>query len=210
MEKSILIVDDHDVVIRGLKMLIKTEFLKSYISECTNCDEAFERLEERKFDLAILDLKLKNTLSIHLIEHIVRNYPNIKILVVTTYPEKIFALRLYDIGIKGYVNKSAPVEVIIQAIHSLMQGKVFYSERTKELLLTNLGKPIDNHKFGKLSNKEMQVLFFLIRGKNLKDIEVLLDITKSTASTFKRRIYAKLKVTNLAELIELCSTYELH
>ncbi len=210
MKLKILHLEDHEVVSRGIKILIKTEFIGADFIACSNSDEALIHLKENKIDLAIVDLKLKDTLCLDFIKHIVETYPHTKILVFTSYPENIYALRLYKSGIKGFVNKADSIEVISKAIRDIINGKIFYTDKTKELLLQNLGKKTTSNPFHHLSNKEMQVLFFLIKGKNLKEIEVRLNISKSTVSTYKRRIFSKLEISNIAELIEMYSTYDLH
>lgn len=209
MATKILLVDDHNVVISGLKLLIKSELLKASTTEALLGDNVFDILKKEKFDLAILDLKMDDRIRLDIIRHIVDFYPQIKILVFSAFAEEIFALRLYKMGVQGFISKKEPIEEIGNAMQTVLNGKIYYSERSKELLLENLKGPKTTNVFDKLSNREMETMMLLIKGRNLKEIETVLNITKSTASTYKKRIMSKLNVANTMELFDLCISHEL-
>ncbi|MFT6337039.1 MAG: two-component system invasion response regulator UvrY [Saprospiraceae bacterium] len=209
MAKDILLIDDHNIVINGLRLLLKTELLDITVSEsiCISC--AHNTLNSSAFDLAIVDLNMNNSNCFDLIKHIKLSSTKTKILVYTSYPEEVFALRLYKMGIQGFVNKQESIRELSSAIHTVLSGKIYYSERTKELLLESLGKTEDLQTFDRLSDRELEVALLLSRGKTLMEIEVALAVSKSTASTFKRRVFSKLNISNILELSELCMIHNI-
>lgn len=209
MAKEILLIDDHNIVINGLKLLLKTELLDIIVSESLFISSAYNAIEGSEFDLAIVDLNMDNSNCFDLIKHIKLSNTKTKILVYTSYPEEVFALRLYKMGIQGFVNKQESIRELSEAINTVLNDKIYYSERTKELLLESLGKPDDLQTFDKLSDRELEVTLLLIRGKNLMEIELALTVSKSTASTLKRRVFSKLNISNILELSELCMIHNI-
>jgi len=209
MAKEILLIDDHNIVINGLKLLLKTELLDIIVSESLFISSAYNAIEGSEFDLAIVDLNMDNSNCFDLIKHIKLSNTKTKILVYTSYPEEVFALRLYKMGIQGFVNKQESIRELSEAINTVLNDKIYYSERTKELLLESLGKPEDLQTFDKLSDRELEVTLLLIRGKNLMEIELALTVSKSTASTLKRRVFSKLNISNILELSELCMIHNI-
>lgn len=210
MTPRVLLVDDHNVVVSGLKLLLKSELFNVSIKEVLDGDKVFDVLKKEDFDLAILDLKMEDRIRLDIIRHIVDFYPKIKVLIFSAYSEEIFSLRLYKMGVQGFISKKEPIEEVGNAIHALLNGKIYYSEKSKVLLLEQLKSPKSISVFDQLSNREMETMMMLIKGRNLKEIENVLNITKSTASTFKRRIMSKLNVENIVELFDLCSSHELN
>jgi two-component system invasion response regulator UvrY len=134
MPLSILIADDHQLVRKGLQMVVKEVLGFSVIVEfAENGREVIGKITGQEFDLLITDLNMPETNELALIPDILRIRPKLKILVVTMKPDKVFAARFLREGAFGYVNKTEPDEVLAEAIHAVSQGRRYISRSQNEI-----------------------------------------------------------------------------
>ncbi|MEO5645176.1 MAG: response regulator transcription factor, partial [Bacteroidia bacterium] len=157
-------------------------------------------------ELLILDFQMPNTDTFSIISNVLARDGALKILIYTMASEKIYAEKLFHAGVKGFLSKEAKNTELLKAIDVVLRGGIYASD---QVLLdkqsgTNQGNP-----FTILSNKEMDILAYLVQGKTTKDISNLLNLQLSTISTHKFRIFKKLNVTNVVELVALTKEYPL-
>jgi DNA-binding NarL/FixJ family response regulator len=126
-------------------------------------------------------------------------FPELKVLVVSSHPEEIYAVSSVNAGANGYISKTRSVKEIRQALIKVSKGDTFLSEDIKEQVNYKQNGSIS--KFKKLSIRELEVLSLLSKGKRNKDIAKQLSINEKTVSTYKTRLLKKLKVDNIADLI---------
>ena len=205
MLKKVLIVDDHALVRTGIRLIISKEYPNSYIDEAQNEDECLAKVRQFSFDLLLLDLNMPDSDSFRIVQYINNHHPNLKTLVLTMNKEEVYALRYFQAGIKGYINKGCSNEEILNAITVVLSNKVYISTNLMQIWAE---KQIHNHTenpFDSLSNREFQIAFELIGGKTMQEISESLCISVSTVSTYKGKLYEKLNIpnNNLAQLIEL-------
>ena len=125
----ILIVDDHPVVRQGLIQLINHEPELVVSAEAENAAQALEVLEKESVDIAVVDISLNGTNGIQLTGIIKSKYPGLPVLILTIHDESFYAKRALEAGAKGYVNKCEAADTIITAIHSVLSGKQYISEK---------------------------------------------------------------------------------
>ena len=125
---SILIVDDHSIVRRGLIQLINQEPDLRVCGEAENAAQALEIIEKQQVDLAIVDISLNGTNGIQLTEKIKSMRPNLPVLILTMHDEVVYAKRALRAGVEGYVTKSEAAEKIVTAIRQVLCGKEYISE----------------------------------------------------------------------------------
>ena len=125
----ILIVDDHPVVRQGLIQLINHEPELVVSAEAENAAQALEVLEKESVDIAVVDISLNGTNGIQLTGIIKSKYPGLPVLILTIHDESLYAKRALEAGAKGYVNKCEAADTIITAIHSVLSGKQYISEK---------------------------------------------------------------------------------
>ena len=124
MPLSILIADDHQLVRKGLQMVVKEVLGFGVNVEFAETGrEVLDKINGQEFDLLITDLNMPETNELALIPDILRIRPKLRILVVTMKPDKVFAARFFREGALGYVNKTEPDEVLAEAIHTVSQGR---------------------------------------------------------------------------------------
>ncbi|TDO27018.1 response regulator [Sediminibacterium goheungense] len=205
MLKRILLVDDHAVVRSGLRLLINSEYPQVYIDEAENEDECIAKIKLFSFDLVILDLNMPDSDSLSIVKFLNQRYPHTRTLIITMSNEEIFALRFFQEGVKGFVNKSCNNQQILQAINVVLNGKTYISDNLMRKWAEKQIEKDVKKSFDILSQREFQIALDLIKGKTIQEISVSLNISASTVSTYKGKIYDKLDIPNhnLSRLIEL-------
>jgi len=204
---TFLISDDHSIVRQGISMLINELFINPKIHMSGNFKDTFKILNEIKIDLLILDINFPDGNSINIIKDIKAIQPDIKILIFTAYDEDIYALRYLNSGASGYLNKGSSEEEMKQALTNMILYGKYINQNVKEKILDSYISKSPINPIEQLSNRELEVARMLIKGYGNLEISDLLNIKKTTVSTFKNRIFEKLEINNLATLIELFRLY---
>lgn len=208
MTKKILIVDDHLVVRNGVAMVLEKQIEDVAISNAENFFEAIALLKEVSFDLIILDINIPGGKNTEMIADLRAIQPLVKILVFSAHEEEKYALKYIAAGANGYLNKLCSEEKMMFAIISIFESSTYVSAE----LVNKLVKAKENKKtinpIEVLSKRELQIAKLLINGSGNLEISNMLDIHMSTVSTYKARVFEKLKINNLVELINLYKTFE--
>jgi two-component system, NarL family, invasion response regulator UvrY len=206
--KKILLVDDHAIVRYGLMQLICHEFPDIEISTAPNMDEMVIQLRQKRFDLLILDINFPGGNNLQMIDIVKLRQPDIRILIFSAYDETMYALHYLQAGASGYLNKNNSEKELPVAIRLVLAGERYISPVIKESLLSKTTdiSSIDNP-LKKLSNREMEVLQSLVAGMTLGEIGGSLNLGISTVSTYKQRIFEKLGIRNIIELVEKVKLY---
>ena len=204
MEKiKILLVDDHKMVRDGLKIIINNEPNIEVLSEASDGAEAIKYLESNphKVNLILMDITMPELNGIEATEIITKLYPSINILAITMHSEETYILKMIKAGAKGYVLKDASKDILINAINTVARDQKFYSNDVSVKLINSLiydKKPKNNHD---LSNRELEVLKLVAKGKTNNEIAEMLNLSRRTIETHRLHILKKFKVSNTAELI---------
>src|SRR4051794_6530413 len=179
--KKILIAEDHSIVIKGLKIIFEKEFPGFELVMAYSISEMMKALKNNECRLAIIDMQLEDGVSLNIIPDLLNLYPSLCILIFTAYSEEVYAQRLFNYGVKGYLNKNCEESEIIYALHTVLAGKTYFSEHYKNILL---GKNEDTHStknpFDLLSQRELETALLLVRGKRSSEICSELNIQPST------------------------------
>ena len=159
------------------------------------------------YDLLILDFQMPNTDTFSIISNVLARDSALKILIYTMASENIYAEKLFNAGVKGFLSKEAKNTELLKAIDVVLRGEIYASE---QVLHGQQGAITQGNPFAILSNKEMDILAYLVQGKTTKDISNLLNLQLSTISTHKFRIFKKLNINNVVELVALTKEYPLY
>jgi DNA-binding NarL/FixJ family response regulator len=200
---SFLVADDHTVVRQGLSMIIKELYPNAIVYQVENFRATLEVLKKESIDVLILDISFPDGNSISLIPEVKKINPEVKIMIFSAFDEEVHALRFFNAGVNGYLNKLSEEDEIKEAITMLVHEGKFISAVTKEKILNSylLGKKINPIEH--LSGRELEIARLLVKGYGNLEISNALNIQKTTVSTYKKRIFEKLQIDNLAALIEL-------
>lgn len=209
--RKILIADDHDIVRLGTSMILKQAFPLTKIIQAKDFDEIMKILEEEIFDLMLLDINMPGGNNIKMVQEILNIQPNAKILIFSSYDEKLYALRYIQAGACGYINKNTSNDELIDALKTVRDRGRYMSEEVSSMYYDSLTLGKSNmqgeNPLNKLSNREMDVAKQLILGHGILEIANELGLSTSTVSTYKSRIFDKLQVNNIADLIEKFRLY---
>lgn len=204
MKNKILIADDHYVVRSGVNIIIESGIEETYINIADDYFEVIEKLKQEQFDLIILDINMNGSKNILMISEIKAIQPNIKILIFSASDEKI-GLQYIVEGANGYLNKLCTEDQILLGVKTILETGKFYPEKLLLSLMETITKKetITISPEKELSKREYEIYRLLIQGYGSLEISNNLKIHTSTVSTLKKRIFNKLKVNNIAELINI-------
>ncbi len=199
---TILIADHHPITREGIKSLLTDQNELNVIGNVTNGNDLIKSLRIHSPEVLVIEIDLPDINGITALRTIKTEFPRIRILVFSCHPEEMYALSAIKAGASGYLSKTASTESLYNAIQQVARGGIYLNKNITDKI--NSGATNGNGliaKFKKLSTREMEVLNLLSNGKRNKDIAEALDINEKTVSTYKTRLLKKLKVDNLADLI---------
>jgi two-component system invasion response regulator UvrY len=197
----ILITDDHPVVRRGIRQILEDEDWISLIDEAGSGKELFEKIQEKVYDVILLDISLPGRSGLDLISQIKKTQQSAAILMLSIHSEEVYAIKALKFGASGYLTKSSAPEELVSAIQKVSAGGRYISaslaEKMAETLLSESEKPL-NHL---LSARELEVMSLFSTGKSVAQIATELSLSPKTISTYRARLLDKLKLSTTAELI---------
>lgn len=202
MSYKILIVDDHMVVKMGVSIILNSEIDDLDIQFTSTYSETLEKVKQFSYDLIILDINIPGGKNIEMISEIKAIVPEVKILMFSAHEEEFYALRYVSAGADGFLNKLSSEEKLIEAVRSIRELGKYLTDNLIDQLNNNLLNDEPLNPFDKLSKREIEIANLLVRGDGNLEISNNLGIQMSTVSTYKNRIFEKLKINNLVELIE--------
>jgi DNA-binding NarL/FixJ family response regulator len=198
---NIAIADDHELIRKGLSMLIDAHEGMRVCKEAASFGELVEKLENTQLDLLILDLNLGDTNGLHTIEEIIARYPELPILVLSAYPENVYAMHAFKSGASGYLSKSAVSEELIDAILTVTAGEKYISKAFEEILPLGSEPKKEEKNLGELlSRREFEVLNLIAAGHTPKEIAQSMQLSPKTISTYQARIMEKLSLESTTQL----------
>ncbi len=190
---KLMVIDDHPIIHDGLKTLLAPEKDLEITSSATTSAEAIDQLEGALPDLAIVDLSLSDADGIYLIQRLKSQFPKLRVLVYSMSEEKLFAERAALAGAEGYVMKTATATLLKQAIYTLLDGGIFFSND----ILARIEKKEESgqkNPFDTLSNRELDVFKLIGQGLNAPLISEKLNISRNTVDTHRINIKNKLEL----------------
>lgn len=207
---TILLVDDHSIIRLGTSILLKEIMPAASILHSGTFEEAVEVTNNEKPDLILLDIEIPGGGNIDMISVLRLRHPKVKILMFTCYDEQIFGLRYIHAGADGFLSKHASSDIFKHAISKVANNEKYISERLKEQYISELinVKGVKANPLQKLSNRELEVAGLLIKGISTAEISGSLSLQLSTVSTYKTRIFEKLKVSNIIDLATKMKLYQ--
>ncbi|CAH0211281.1 response regulator transcription factor [Chryseobacterium sp. WG14] len=198
MNERILIADDHYVVRAGTALVLESAYPELKIDFAENYERVKEALKSQYYNLLILDIDMPGTQYKKMISELKNIQKDLKILVFSGYDQDV-AIQYIREGAEGYLNKQSSEEEIKNAVKTVIEKGYFYPVELIGLIIQNKrDNPVE-----KLSSREYEIFKLLADGYGNLEISNKLSIQMSTVSTYKKRIFQKLEVSNIAELIKV-------
>lgn len=206
---KVLVVDSHPIVSTGLKLFFDTSPDIEVIGTIGSGVEIFEFIRRHQVDVIISEIDLPELNGITALRAIKKEHQEVKVIMFSYQPEEIYAISTIKAGAAGYLHKSVSTDIIREAILKVHRGAIYLSDAMNKHLNYNDTKNKKNKLFKRLSTREVEVLKLLSTGKKNKEIAQELEINEKTVSTYKARLFRKLHVTNLVDLIHQAKHKEL-
>ncbi|KQT18183.1 LuxR family transcriptional regulator [Chryseobacterium sp. Leaf404] len=204
----IVIADDHGIVRMGLIQTIKRLRSEAVILEVEDYKSLYKVIQKEKLDLAVMDVNMPNGTVQEAIDFIKIHQPQLKILLFSSQDEEVYALRYLKMGAGGYLSKQSSGETIEAALNAMLTKGRYISENVKEaMFVESLSGSGKSSPFETLSDRELQIATKLAEGITLKEISNQFNLHSSTISTYKNRLFEKLKIRSIPELVEILRLY---
>lgn len=198
---SVCIVDDHPVVVEGLRSVIEKQKGRQVTGTARNGAEAIRLLGITKADVLLLDINLPDMSGIDLCKKVMKKFPEIRILGISTFSERSYISRMIENGAMGYLIKSAPADEIAHAIDTVMQGRLYMSLKMEHLLEPSRLKSA--HHLPHLTKREKEVLQYIAEGLTNQEIAKKIFVSTSTVDSHRKNMITKFQVSNTAALVRL-------
>jgi len=206
----VLLADDHVMVREVLAQFLDESGCIQVVGQAANADQVFEVAGATKPDVIVLDYGMPRSDALTTIETLLVRHPKSKVVVLTVHENIHYAVKVLESGAHGYVVKSAAVSELVDALRAVSEGEVYISTKVSQSVLKHLRQP-RKERLGmeSLSQREFETLRLLGAGMSLKECAHHLDISASSASTYRARVMEKLKLNTTAELIRFALQNEI-
>jgi len=204
----ILIADDHSIIRRGLKFILDAHFTGCYINEAGTIKDVKNLLSSFTFSHLIFDMQMLDDNIIEHLPEIKKQYPLIPILIYTMSPEEIYGKRMLDMGATGFLSKQSSETEVIEALDMFLKGKTYISKQLKEKITKDDFKFNSESPIESLSDRELIVMNYILKGTGVKEISLKLDLKPTTIATYKARIFNKLGVSNIMDMRNVLDVYK--
>jgi len=208
---GIFLVDDHQIVRDGIKSLLHNAPEINISGEASSGKELLEKITNTETDIILMDISIPDISGIELTKQISKNYPDVKVLVLSMYMQEDFIVNAIAAGAKGYLPKNTTRHELLNAITKIYEGNEYYSDSISKIILenyiSNVRKPKEleparEKETDVLSSREKQILQMIIEGLSNQDIADKLFISIRTVESHKNHIMQKLGIKSLVELIK--------
>jgi len=193
--------DDHPVVLKGLKDILSESFNKATIDETTTGYGLLRKVQNNQYDLVLLDISLPDINGLEVLKEIKKTKPKLPVLIISMYLEEQYALRAMKAGAQGYVTKRSASDELVLAVRKILAGKRYISPAFAEKMLFDFESDAEKLPHQSLSDRELQVLCMIGKGKAVNQIAEELHVSANTVRTYRTRILEKIGVKGTSELI---------
>jgi DNA-binding NarL/FixJ family response regulator len=199
MKHRVYIVDDHPILREGFAQLLNRQLDFEVCGQAEDAPAALEQIGALKPDLVLLDIELKTSSGVDLIQQLLALHSTLRILALSMHDEALFAERSLRAGALGYVMKQAPVPEVLSAMRRVVRGERYVSPKMQERMLKLFTGPAAG--FDRLSNREVQVFQLIGKGLRTREIAETLGLSVKTVETYRAHLIEKLSLTDGAELV---------
>ena len=197
----ILIADDHEIVRKGLMQVVAETHDIEVCAEAGSAQETLSILRRCDCSVVVLDISMPGRSGLDALKEIKDQHPHLPVLILSTYSEDEYAVRVLKAGAAGYLTKRSAPKELIAAIRKVHAGGKYITESIAEKLAVNLEMSAEQHPHERLSDREHHVMCMIASGKTLKQIADELSLSEKTISTYRTRIMDKMNMKKNTELV---------
>ncbi|MDF2193710.1 response regulator transcription factor [Paraflavitalea sp. CAU 1676] len=204
MTIKVFIVDDHYMVIEGIRSLLQHETAIELVGHAMSADSCISFLRQQQPDVILMDINLAEKSGIELCAEVKKQYPGIFILGLSTFNQQSFIRKMMDNGASGYVLKNVTREELVEGISTIVKGKIYLSHEAARSLRASEESDVPV-----LTRREQQVLSLIAEGLTNNEVAEKLFISTTTVDTHRKSLLAKLNARNTASLIRIATQLQL-
>jgi DNA-binding NarL/FixJ family response regulator len=204
---KVLLVDDHLIVRQGLRQVLSDVEGLCVVADAPDGTEAIrlvrlclDPVDGTGLDVVLLDIALPGRDGLDVLKQLKAEFPKLAVIMLSTYPDKQFAVRCLRLGASGYLNKSADPDEIVMALRKAATGGIYLTASVAEALATSISEVRGKPAHEALSTREHQVFRLLAEGQSVGQIAQQLSLSPNTVSTYRARILEKTGTRNDVEL----------
>jgi len=194
------LVDDHHIVRSALRDHLSTQVDMRVTVEARDAQGALEVARNPQLNVLVLDLGLPDTSGLNIISQLQQQSPHVKVLVLSGYPENMYARTALRLGASGYINKERPPEDIVEAVRVVAVGGRYASADVRKALNQNSSRSKGGAPHESLSVREMEVFLALATGKRISQVALDMTLSVKTASTYRSRVLEKMQMTSNGQM----------
>ena len=202
---KLFIVDDHYMVIEGIRSLLQHEAGLEWTGHASNAASCLAYLRQQQPDVILMDISLPDKNGIDLCKEVKEKYPSVFILGLSTFSQESFISKMMDNDASGYVLKNATKEELLEAIETVMKGRLFLSMDAAQSLRSAADKP----GMPVITRREKEVLELIAAGCTNAEIAERLFVSVSTIDTHRKNLLEKFNVRNTASLVRLATQQQI-
>lgn len=201
---KILIADDHQILLDGIKAILETDPQLKVVATASNGHEVLKVLKNKSVDVLLLDLQMPEMDGLETIDHVNKDFPDLKILMLTTNDEGSIITTLFKKGATGYLLKNSSKEILIQGIKDAYVGQKVLSPHLTLKMIESLGeKPKSfSGQIPKITKRELEVVKLIAKQYTTQQIADTLYVSTNTVATHKRNLFVKMDVKNSVGMIK--------
>ena len=196
---KILLVDDHAIVREGYRRLLEEEPSIRVVGEASDASQACQSAHALSPDVVVMDIALPGTSGIEATRRMLKDQPQLRILMFSMYDDAIYASRALEAGALGYISKASAPEVLVQAIYAVSRGECYVSPDVAANLARAAAQP-GKSQLDALTAREFEVLRLLVQGETVRSIGEKLGLSEKTVANHQSAIREKLGARNSAQL----------
>lgn len=197
---NVLLVDDHDLVRTGVRKILEEANGIKVVGEASNGEDAVKICRKLNPNVVLMDVRMPGIGGFEATRKLVRQDPDLKILVLTTCDNDIYPSRLLQLGASGYLTKGCSMDEMVQAIRAVHAGQRYISPEIANRLAFRHVTDKDQSPFESLSERELQVMLMITKGVKVQEIADKLHLSPKTVNSYRYRIFEKLGIKNDVEL----------
>jgi two-component system nitrate/nitrite response regulator NarL len=199
LSTNLFIVDDHQLVVDGLRSLLNNEEKYTIVGCSNQSKEVMARLDELSVNILLTDINMPEMSGVELTRNVKKKYPHIKVLALSMFGERQVIKEMVDAGISGYILKNTGKQELLEALDKLAKGQTFFGEEvTRELMKSFRNSDEESH----LTNREVEIIRLIECEHSNKKIADLLFISERTVETHRKNIFRKTCTQSIVGLLK--------
>lgn len=199
---KILLLDDHTILRAGLKRILEDEFPRLITGEAATADEALKLLATDNWDLILVDISLPGRSGLDLLPQLRSDYPRTKVMVLSSFGDKQFAVRALRDGAAAFLTKERAARELLNAVRIVLAGRRYIAADLAEQLASLVACDELQNPHDALSTREFEVFRLISMARSPCEIAEQLNISSKTVSTYRTRILEKMELSTNAELMQ--------